>query len=127
MFGALVCAAPNILYVEDTDGDGRADVRKVLYSGFATHNFQARVNCLRWGLDGWVYGAAGLFGGTIHSPALERDVGLRGRDFRMHPDTGEFQAVSGLSQQGRVRDDFGHWFGCDNSTLIWQFPLPDHY
>lgn len=125
--GALVCAAPDILYIEDTDGDGKADVRKTLYSGFATHNYQARVNGLRWGLDGWVYGAAGLFGGTIHSHLTGRDVKLSGRDFRIKPDTGEFEAVGGLSQQGRVRDDFGNWFGCDNGMWMWHFPLPDHY
>jgi putative membrane-bound dehydrogenase-like protein len=125
--GALVCAAPNILYIEDTDGDGRADVRKILYSGFATHNYQARVNCLRWGLDGWLYGAAGLFGGTIRSELTGKTFALSGRDFRIKPDTGEFEPVAGLSQQGRVRDDFGNWFGCDNGTWMWHFPLPDEY
>ena len=125
--GALVCAAPNILYIEDTEGNGRADVRKVLYSGFATHNYQARVNCLRWGLDGWIYGAAGLFGGTIRSEITGKTYALSGRDFRIKPDTGEFEVVAGLSQQGRVRDDFGNWFGCDNGAWMWHFPLPDHY
>lgn len=125
--GALVCAAPDILYIEDTDGDGKADVRRILYSGFATHNYQARVNCLRWGLDGWIYGAAGLFGGTIRSELTGSEFALSGRDFRIKPDSGAFEAVGGLSQQGRVRDDFGNWFGCDNGMWAWHFPLPDHY
>ncbi len=125
--GALICAAPDILYAEDTNGDGKADVVRTNFSGFATHNFQARVNGLTWGLDGWVYGAAGLFGGKIKSVLTGTDVELSGRDFRIHPDTGEFEPVSGLSQQGRVRDDWGNWFGNDNGTLLWHFPLPDHY
>lgn len=125
--GALVCAAPDILYIEDTDGDGKTDVRKKLYSGFSTENYQARVNGLRWGLDGWVYGAAGLFGGKITSHLTGKTHPLSGRDFRIRPDTGEFEQVAGLSQQGRVRDDFGNWFGCDNGTWAWHFPIPDHY
>ncbi len=125
--GALVCAAPDILYIEDTDGDGRADIRKKLFSGFETGNFQARVNCLRWGLDGWLYGAAGLYGATVHSHLTGKDLPLSGRDFRFKPDTGEFEPVTGLTQQGRVRDDFGNWFGCDNGMWMWHFPLPDHY
>ena len=125
--GALVCAAPDILYIEDTDGDGKADIRQVLYTGFATHNFQARVNSLRWGLDGWIYGAAGLFGGTIHSTLTGKDHPLSGQDFRIRPETGEFESVSGLSQQGRVRDDVGNWFGCDNGAWLWHFPFPEHY
>src|SRR5262249_20224308 len=52
--GVLVCAAPDILYAEDTDGDGKADVVRKLFSGFGTDNYQARVNSLEYGLDGWV-------------------------------------------------------------------------
>jgi len=125
--GVLVCAAPDIFYLEDTDGDGRPDIRQTLYSGFATHNYQARVNTLRWGLDRWVYGAAGLFGGTIRSHLTGKDHPLSGRDFRIHPDTGEFESVGGLSQQGRVRDDFGNGFGCDNGAWMWHFPFPERY
>src|SRR4029079_3773753 len=31
------------------------------------------------------------------------------------------------TQQGRVRDDAGNWFGCDNSTIITHHVLDDHY
>ena len=60
-----ICAAPDILYAEDTDGDGKADKVEKLYTGFGTENYQARVNSLQYGLDGWVYGSCGLFGGKI--------------------------------------------------------------
>ncbi|MBI2946724.1 MAG: neutral/alkaline non-lysosomal ceramidase N-terminal domain-containing protein [Verrucomicrobia bacterium] len=134
--GALVCAAPDILYAEDTNGDGQADVVQKLFTGFATENYQARVNGLSLGLDNWIYGANGLIGGVIRgvgrlgiganeSPA--EPINIRGRDFRINPETGVFETAAGLSQQSRVRDDWGNWFGCDNSTLLWHFPLPDHY
>ncbi|MSU20544.1 MAG: c-type cytochrome [Pedosphaera sp.] len=133
--GVLVCAAPDILYAEDTNGDGKADVVKKLFTGFATENYQARVNSLSLGLDNWIYGANGLIGGIIRTTGradlngsiVSREINIRGRDFRIHPDSGEFETAAGLSQQGRVRDDWGNWFGCDNSTLLWHFPLPDHY
>ena len=125
--GVLVCAAPDILYAEDTDNDGKADVVKKLFTGFATHNYQARINGLRWGLDNWVYGAAGLFGGKIKSELTGKEIDCSGRDIRFNPDTGDLEPVHGLSQQGRVRDDWGNWFGCDNSTFLWNFPMPDYY
>ena len=125
--GVLICAAPDIIYAEDTNGDGKADVVKKLFTGFATENYQARVNSLSLGLDNWIYGANGLIGGAIHGIAGGREVNIRGRDFRLRPDTGEFEPASGLTQQGRTRDDWGNWFGCDNSTLLWHYPLPDHY
>jgi putative membrane-bound dehydrogenase-like protein len=125
--GVLVCAAPDILYAEDTDGDGKADVVRKLYSGFATHNYQARVNGLAYGLDNWVYGSGGLFGGDITSFAGGPARPLANRDFRVRPDTGEIEAAAGRAQQGRVRDDWGNWFGCDNSALLRHYPLAEHY
>jgi len=125
--GVLVCAAPEIFYAEDTDGDGKADLRRVLFRGFATENYQARVNGLTYGLDNWVYGANGLIGGTIRGTATGRDVNIGGRDFRIKPDTGAMEPASGLTQQGRVRDDWGNQFGGNNSVLIQHYPLPDHY
>src|SRR6185369_3158736 len=107
--------------------------RKV-FTGFVTENYQARVNSLSLGLDNWVYGANGLLGGVIRGNASTPGEGLgstvvdiRGRDFRMNPDTGAFEPESGLTQQGRARDDWGNWFGCDNSVPAWHYPIADHY
>jgi putative membrane-bound dehydrogenase-like protein len=125
--GVLVCAAPDILYAEDTDGDGKADTVGKLYSGFGTENYQARVNSLQYGLDGWVYGSCGLFGGNIKCARTGKTVALGDRDFRIKPDTGELEPATGRTQQGRVRDDRGNWFGCDNSNLIRHYVLEDHY
>ncbi len=125
--GVLICAAPEIIYAEDTDGDGKADVRKTLYEGFSTENYQARVNGLSYNQDGWVYGANGLIGGKIHGQADGREVNIGGRDFRFKPDQGGFEPASGLTQQGRVHDDWGNQFGGNNGTLIQHYPLPDHY
>ena len=44
--------------------------------------------------------------------------------FACTPDTGAFEPVKRLTQQGRARDDWGDWFGCDNSTLAWHYPIP---
>jgi putative membrane-bound dehydrogenase-like protein len=124
--GVLICAAPDILYAEASSGSGKANIVKKLYSGFGTHNFQARVNSLEYGLDGWVHGSCGLFGGQIKS-FNGKTYALGNRDFRIKPDTGELEPATGQTQQGRVRDDFDHWFGCDNTELAVHYPLPDHY
>jgi putative membrane-bound dehydrogenase-like protein len=125
--GALVCSAPDILFARAPGKDGRATEVKKLLSGFFTDNYQARVNGLSYGLDNWIYGANGLLGGVIHGMSNGKEVDIRGRDFRMLPDTGVFEPVAGLTQQGRVRDDWGNWFGCDNSNPLWNYPFPDNY
>jgi putative membrane-bound dehydrogenase-like protein len=131
--GVLICAAPDILYAEDTNGDGKADKIEKLFTGFVTDNYQARVNSLTLGLDNWIYGANGLLGGTVepvrnslfHSPKFS--INARNHDFRFHPFTGAFELVSGLTQQGRVRDDWDNWFGCNNSELLIHFAPPERY
>src|SRR5258706_1795349 len=125
--GVLIAAAPDIFYAEDSDADGKADKREVLFSGFKEGNQQHRVNHLSFGLDNWVYGANGDSGGDVKSIKTGKTVSISGRDFRFKPDTGEFEAVAGQSQFGRSRSDGGDWFGCNNSNPLWHFPLEESY
>jgi len=76
--GVLVCAAPDILYAEDTDGDGKADVVRKLFSGFGTDNYQARVNSLEYGLDGWLYGSCRPVRREDYLPTADPVAGLEG-------------------------------------------------
>lgn len=123
--GVLISCAPDILYAEDRDGDGRADHREVLFTGFVEGNQQHRLNGFELGLDGWVYGANGDSGGTVRSTKTGRSVDINGRDFRFNPDTGEFEAESGRTQFGRHQDDWGRWFGNNNPTWAWHFVLSE--
>lgn len=125
--GALVAAAPDLFYAEDTDGDGRADVRKVLFTGFNPGNQQHRFNGFEWGLDGWIYAANGDSGGRVRSLATGREISISGRDVRFRPDTGEMETVSAQTQFGLRRDDWGNWFGNNNPTWLWHVTLPEHY
>ena len=115
--GVLVCAAPDILYAADTTGDGKADVVTKLYTGFGTQNYQARVNSLQYGLDGWVYGSCGLFGGNILSYKTRQIFVLGDRDFRIKPDTGDLEPATGRTQQGRVRDEWANLTGTQRLLL----------
>lgn len=124
--GVMVCDAPDVLYFTDADGDGTCEQREALLTGFATHNPHARVNSLRWAADNWLYGSGGLFGGTI-TTAKGEQVELGASDFRFRPDAGAVEPASGKTQQGRPSTDWGDWFGCDNSTLLWHYPLAVHY
>ena len=129
--GVIVTAAPEILYLRDTNRDGRADSSEVLVGGLSTGNQQLRVNGLRWGLDGWVYCAAGAhyrgYGANARLRTRAGEVEVGSRDFRFRPDTGELEPVSGPSQFGRNRDDWGHWFGTQNSRPLWHYVLTDRY
>jgi putative membrane-bound dehydrogenase-like protein len=127
--GAIVTCAPHILQLRDTDGDGKADARDVLYEGFATENVQLRVSHPNLGLDGWVYVANGLRGGKVR-PAGSRGeppVNLGGQDFRFDLVHGRHEAVSGMGQYGLTFDDWGRRFVCDNHHHIRHVVLPNRY
>lgn len=131
--GVFITAAPDVLYLKDTDGDGKADQTEVVLTGFLEGNQQLRVNGLRWGLDNWVYCAAGghhrghASETRVRSLRTGQDVAVGSRDIRFRPDTGEVEAESGPTQFGRNRDDWGHWFGTQNSWPLWHYVLPDRY
>jgi putative membrane-bound dehydrogenase-like protein len=125
--GVLVTCAPEIFYAEDTKGTGQADLRVPLYVGFREGNQQHRVNSLVWGLDNWIYCANGDSGGVVKSVKKGTALDIRGRDLRIRPDTGELDLQSGQTQYGRSRDDWGNWFGNNNSWPMWHFTLADHY
>ena len=125
--GVLVSGAPDITYLEDANGDGKADKREVLFTGFAEGNQQHRVNGFSYGLDNWVYLANGDSGGTVKSIKTGETLQINGRDLRIRPDTGEMETQSGQTQFGRHRDDWGNWFGCNNPNPIFHFVMDERY
>src|SRR5689334_10885055 len=57
--GVFVCATPDVWYFKDNDGDGKADYKRKIFTGFRKFNVQAVMNNLVWGLDNKLYGAGG--------------------------------------------------------------------
>jgi putative membrane-bound dehydrogenase-like protein len=115
--GLIVTCAPDILFFRDTEDDGKADDRRVLFTGFATTgSTQLRVSHPTLSVDNWIYVTSGLTGGKVVSPAAsERPAVVLGRtDFRFRPDSGTGEAADGGAQYGLTFDDFGRRFICYN-------------
>ncbi len=127
--GLFVTSAPDILYMKDSDGDGKADIRKVLYTGFPKVNPEARITNLRYGLDNWIYAANNGNDGKITAPDQPNHpaVMIRGADFRFNPVTSEFEAASGPAQFGSSFDEWGNQFICNNTQHIRNVVLPMQY
>ncbi|MEO6784677.1 MAG: hypothetical protein ABI318_00985, partial [Chthoniobacteraceae bacterium] len=54
-WGCYVGQSTELLYFEDTDGDGKADKKRIVFSGFGTEDTHHIVHTLRWGPDGRLY------------------------------------------------------------------------
>jgi putative membrane-bound dehydrogenase-like protein len=125
--GIFVTAAPEVLYLKDENGDGAADRREVVYTGFGKDNVQGLLNSLRWGLDNRIYGTSGSNGGDVRSARSSQVVSVRGRDFRFRPEEGALEAISGGGQFGMCFDDWGNRFVCNNSNHIRHVVLESSY
>jgi len=70
--GAYVGQSTELLHLKDTDGDGRADEKRIVLSGFGTEDTHHILHTLRWGHDGQLYMNQSIY---IHSH-LETPNGL---------------------------------------------------
>ncbi|MGE0756312.1 MAG: PVC-type heme-binding CxxCH protein [Pirellulaceae bacterium] len=127
--GIFVADAPDIWYLKDTNGDGKADVRRRVLTGFSHHNVQAMLNTLVWGLDNRIHCTTSTGGAQVQRAETEAGtpLTLRTRDFSWDPRTLTFAATSVGGQHGMSFDDWGRKFVCTNSNHIMQVMYDDRY
>lgn len=128
--GVFVTCAPDLLYLRDTTGDGVADERRVVLTGFDTSRTpQIRFSHPTLGLDNWIYFTSGLAGGNVRVPDRpERPpVEFTPSDSRFDPRTQVFELTGGLGQFGLTFDDYGRRFVCSNRHPVMHVVLePRH-
>jgi putative membrane-bound dehydrogenase-like protein len=130
--GVFVGCTPDILYFKDTDGDGKADERRVVFTGFAAGvkrlNVQALLNSFNWGLDNRIHGAASFNAGSITRPGSnDKPVEMRGKGFAFDPESLELIAENGGGQHGLSFDDWGRMYVGSNSRHIQTFAYDGRY
>jgi putative membrane-bound dehydrogenase-like protein len=128
--GVFVAAPPDILYCRDDDGDGIADEKRVVLTGFG-RDFAGGglLNSFRWGIDNRIHMATGFAGGRVRRPEqLDAEaVDIRGRGVILDPQTLEFELTSGGGQHGLAMDDQGRKFLCSNVYPLQQLLYADRY
>lgn len=140
--GILVTDPPDLIYFEDTDGDGKADVRRVMLTGFPFSNPQHTANNPVYGLDNWIYIA---HEGPATAIIFKNEFGDRGssiryvdrtgvpplkepsRCVRIRPDSGQLEALSAPSQFGQSFDDWGQHFVVGNSNHVREEAIAARY
>jgi putative membrane-bound dehydrogenase-like protein len=142
--GVLVTDSPQLWYLEDADGDGRAEIKREILTGFALSNPQHTTNTPLYGLDNWIYLANegpvrtiryrdifGDAGGDVRFP--DRPAAARlppdadGRNVRVRPDTYELEMLSARSQFGQTFDAWGHHFNVTNGRHMYQEVIAARY
>ncbi len=142
--GVIVTDAPDVWYLEDTNGDDRADVKKKLLTGFALSNPQHNLNAPVFGPDNWIYLAHQY---AITPTVCKKEFSDEGRDVffpekpggprlgkngddrnvRFKPDSHELESLSGESQFGQTFDPWGHQFLVENARHAYHEVLAARY
>ncbi|HEX8037552.1 MAG TPA: PVC-type heme-binding CxxCH protein, partial [Chryseosolibacter sp.] len=108
--GVIVSQAPTFLFLKDTDGDDRADVRQVLIQGWGTFDTHAGPSNLKYGFDNQVWGVVGYSGfkGTIAGSPRDFDQGI----YRFSPDVSSFEFMTRTSN-----NTWGLGFSANNDVF----------
>jgi putative membrane-bound dehydrogenase-like protein len=76
--GIIVSEARHMLFLKDTNGDDKADVREAILPGWGTGDTHAMQSNLARGFDNWLYGAVGYsnFRGKVGGEDLQFGQGV---------------------------------------------------
>jgi len=89
--GVIVIHSGKTEFFKDTNGDDKADERKVLFTGWGTRDTHAAASNLRYGFDGWIWGVVGYsgFDGTVGGKRIRFGQGI----YRFKPDGSALEFV----------------------------------
>ncbi|MEX2565276.1 MAG: PVC-type heme-binding CxxCH protein [Cyclobacteriaceae bacterium] len=130
--GVFVADTPNLLFLKDTTGDGKADRNEVVISGFGTEGHpaffvQQMPNSFTWGLDNRIHGVTSGNGGRIKEGEEHSGLDLRGHDFSFDPRTLQVSRESGGLQHGMSFDDYGNKYVTRQSSHLEQIMYDASY
>ncbi|HEX8311325.1 MAG TPA: hypothetical protein VF614_08420, partial [Chthoniobacteraceae bacterium] len=115
----IAYSIPSIWRLDDTDGDGKADKREALYSGFDfldTHGMSS--NYIQW-LDGWIYGCHGFRNKSEIKDRSGNVLSMQsGNTYRFKPDGSKFEYWSHgqTNPFGLAFDPRGNLFSADSHS-----------
>ncbi len=123
--GVLCTNGTQILFLKDTDGDDRADVREVVLDGFSMADTHAGPSNFRYGFDNWIYATVGYSGfeGTVGGQPLTFTQGL----FRFSPDLRHVELLQNTTNNTwglGFMEDFTILGSTANANPSWVYTLP---
>lgn len=122
--GVWVMNPPYLLFYADADGDDLPDgAPEVHLSGFGLEDTHSVANSLKWGPDGWLYGATGSTVTArvkVHAHPERPPLTFFGQNiWRYHPDSHRFElfAEGGWNTFGVDFDAKGRLFSGTNGSM----------
>lgn len=119
--GFIVSQAPHFLFLKDTDGDGKADVKEIINSVWGVDDTHAGPSNLRYGHDNRIWGGVG-YSGTESANQGRFQNGL----FRMDVDGTNIEPIAQLNNNTwglGLSEDFEVFGSTANNAPAWHVPV----
>jgi putative membrane-bound dehydrogenase-like protein len=126
--GVIVVHSGKTEFFKDTDGDDKADERKVLFTGWGMGDTHATVSNLRYGFDGWIWGTVGYSGfrGTVGEKQIRFGQGI----FRFKPDGSALEYIRASNNNtwglGITEDNIVIGSTANGNASMYM-PIPNRY
>ncbi len=127
----LVSNVGSILKLTDTDGDGKADTRETILTGFGTRDTHGMMNSFLLMPDGWVYACHGYLNSSVVKAKDGSEVQMQsGNTFRFRPNGARVEpwTYGQVNPFGLTVDPWGNLYTADcHSKPITQLIRGAHY
>jgi uncharacterized protein len=126
--GIVVTAMPHTLFLKDTNGDDKADVKQILHTGWGIGDTHAGPSSLMYGFDNYIWGTVGYsrFKGKVGDKSFDFGQAV----YRFRPDGSDFEQVTGTTNNtwglgfSETFDVFGSTANNDPSFYV---AIPNRY
>ncbi len=116
--GVVVTSGPDLLFLKDTDGDDKADVRYPILQGLGTSDTHHAANNLIYGPDGGIYWQSGIFLVHNHETPWKQNLNTGGSGmYRFDPRTFAITPIAANrpNPHGTSFDRWGYLYANDGT------------
>ncbi len=127
--GIIVSQSPSHLFLKDTTGDDKADIRKEILPGWGKNDTHAQSSNLRYGLDNKIWGVVG-YSGYYNGKKGKDSVRISNGVFKYDPNTRKFEYLSNTSNNTwglGFSEEFDVFISTANNTHTAFFGMPFRY
>lgn len=125
--GVIVAQSPRFIFLKDTNGDDKADIREVIMESWGVRDTHAQASNLHYGYDNWLHGCVGYSGfkGTVGGKLVDFTMGT----YRFKADGSALEFLHQFTNNSwgqsfnAAGDDFG---GTANGAPIFYGGIPAH-
>jgi putative membrane-bound dehydrogenase-like protein len=127
--GIIVSEAPAFLFLKDTNGDDKADIRQTLLTGWGKSDTHAQASNLRYGMDNKIWGVvgySGFYNGKKGKDSLRFGNGV----YRFNPDGKNLEFLSNTSNNTwglGFSEEFDVFISTANNTHSGFLGMPKRY